>query len=260
MLLFVVGCQSTGSLQTMAPGAASGSGNSATAAAAVAETGIATAPASNSEADLPDDPFPGFKRLFIRGGGILYVRDGMDFESYDSWFLDEAGIEFNKQQIPLTAKEQAQLKMLMFRARVQQTKYYGNVVKEPTACTLTQQLHMKKLLLYKSPTGGPMVNFISSFGKAVVVAEIKDSLTGELVFAYIEPVRLGRGVTKSASPDMDRLAAALTEAMERAHRALVEQLPVDPDKLDDRASYGCNGQIGRNVLEIRKVLHNSSAN
>ncbi|NNC55143.1 MAG: hypothetical protein HKO07_05430 [Pseudomonadales bacterium] len=207
---------------------------------------------------MGDDPFPGYKRLYIRGGCVLYIRDDAAFESYDSWYLDEADVEFNKEQIPLTAREQARLRLMMFRARVQQTKYYGNVVKQPSACTLTQQLHMKKLLLYKSPTGEAVVNFISSFGEAVIVAEIKDSLTGELIFAYIEPVKLGRGVTKSASPDMDRLGAALNEAMERAHRALVEQLPVDADKLDDRATFGCKGQIGRNVLEIRKVLHSSA--
>ncbi|MGB5324588.1 MAG: hypothetical protein WBN40_04075 [Pseudomonadales bacterium] len=217
------------------------------------QSALASSEAAAAEA-VGQDPFPGFKRLYIQGGGMLYVRDQSAFESYDNWLLDEAGVEFDKAQVPLNAKEQAQLRMLMFRARVQQTKYYGAVVKKPGACTLTQQLHLKRLRLYKSAAEGPVVNFISSFGEAVIVAEIKDSLTGELVFAYVEPVRLGRGVTKSASPDMDRLAAAMTEAMERAHRALVEQLPVDSERIDDRANLGCNGQIGRNVLEIRKVL------
>lgn len=244
LLLLLGACASGPSTQEIA----------ASQAGEAAPPGQAVASINTGAGDEEPELFPGFKRLFIRGGGLLYVRDEQAFESYDNWLLDEANIEFNSEQVPLNGGEQAQLRMLMFRARVQQTKYYGNVVKQAGPCTLAQKLHMKRLLLYKSPNEGPVVNFISSFGEAVIVAEIKDSVTGELVFAYVEPVQLGRGVTKSSSPDLDRLADALGESMERAHRALVEQLPVDPSRLDDRVAMGCNGQIGRNVLEIRKVL------
>ncbi|NNL57851.1 MAG: hypothetical protein HKO71_08860 [Pseudomonadales bacterium] len=216
-------------------------------------------PPPEPKAALEDNAFISFKRIILGNGGALYIAPDTAFESYDNWIIDKVDIEFHPEQLPLTATEQAELKILMLKARVGQAKAYGSVVREPSTCTLTQQLHLKKLLLYKSGKSGPQVNFVSSLGEAVIVAEIKDSMTGRTVFAYIEPIQLGRGVTKSASPDMERLGEILGEVMQRSYRALVEEIPVDPDNIADRAAQGCNGQIGKNLHEIRSVLRDKAA-
>ncbi|NNL57852.1 MAG: DUF3313 family protein [Pseudomonadales bacterium] len=222
-----------------------------TAQPAVADAADAQAAASGAK--------NGFTRYDLGKGRVLFVNNQMAFESYDNWIIDPSSFEFKKRQRALSKRDKHRLQDLLVEARKEQTESYGGqVVKLSSPCTLTQRLHLKNLRLRNSDVGGSQVNFVKSYGETTIVAEIKESETDKLVFAYMEKISLGGGVSGSNGPQLSRLGKAIKMVMGNAHSVLVDVLPMKKERIPQRAEFGCKGQLGSNALTLRAGRSNSS--
>ncbi|NNC55144.1 MAG: hypothetical protein HKO07_05435, partial [Pseudomonadales bacterium] len=170
---------------------------------------------------------PSYSRYKLGRGRLLFVNRDNSFESYDNWVIDQSSFEFGKRQRALSKRDKQRLQKMLLKARAKQTESFGGtVVKAGSPCTLKQRLHLKNLRLKSSEHGGSQVNFSRSYGSTTVVAEIRDSLSDEIVFIYKEKIELGGGVSGGSEARIDRLGKAIRMVMANAHKILVHALPL----------------------------------
>lgn len=214
--------------------------------ALIVATAVLTTGCSLLQPKVSDD---GLAKVSSRGPGSLYMKPNHPVGSYDDILVAKVGINYTQGQKPLPPEtEQALFSRMIFGLQGGVDTEF-RLAQKPSPCTLELGLYLTNLSFYEADGQGSQTSFINSFGQATLVFEFRDSMTDEALVRYGQTSSLGSGVEGGArGPDIDRLNRALDRMLENVGRKLQDVVPV---AMEARSDAGCQGKIGRAVLEAR---------
>lgn len=215
--------------------------------AAIAVASMLSAGCSLVQPRMTED---GLAKVSSRGPGALYMKPGHSAGSYDNIMVAKIGIDYAPDQEPLSeAIEQAIFDRMVFGLQNGVDTEF-NLALSPGPCTLQLGLYLTRLRFYDHEVSGSQTSFVNSYGEATLVFEFRDSVTDEALVRYGQSSSLGSGVEGGASgPDIDRLNRTLDRMLLNVGRKLQEVVPVD---VAARSEQGCNGAVGKAVLEAQR--------
>lgn len=193
-----------------------------------------------------EQSFPGYTRFDVPNGGVMLTKNtAVGVAGYDSVVPSEVGFNYAKRQKPLDNQDAKRLQemLLGYSEYFLSNTMQQFVVSEPSECAVSLGIKLRELELYDSNVIGSQSTFVRDLGSTVVAIEIRDSMTNDLIFTYMEKVKLGGGLRSSSGVDLKRLDQAIEKtltAMAGRYAPHVVEGPVDA-----RAEYGCEGKIGK---------------
>ncbi|NND38672.1 MAG: hypothetical protein HKO06_03665 [Pseudomonadales bacterium] len=194
----------------------------------------------------------GFTRLRLDGKRIVYVNNNNFMESYDNWMIDTPVIEFGEGQKPLKDSDLQKLEAMLEQIQRDRTEGFGAaVVDAPSPCTLKQILKLTSLRLNTLDDAVSQISMVRSFGSAVVMAEVRDSQTDEVILAYSATASLGGGTAGHGGPQIDRLGRELRRVLDSGSVAIQKRFPYREERIDNRKHLGCSGLMGQRVFQLR---------
>jgi hypothetical protein len=172
--------------------------------------------------------------------GNLFTDPARSIDDYDDIWLAEVGIQYAEGQQPLGESEERHIRQSLADTVLQEIPAAGQLaVRQAGPCTLKLGVHLAALSFPRAGFTGPR-----NRGSAVVISELRDSQTNEPLVRYGQRRELqNSGRTTDGTPDLDRLDAALREALHDVGVAMEKSLAVN--STGARGALGCKGVIGQ---------------
>lgn len=186
---------------------------------------------------------PAMERVDTTGHGLLLVRPDHQLGRYDHVLIERIGFRYADAQRWLSFREEDRVSALLTAAVEGRQDGAIGVVDEPGPCVLAVRFYLTDLELFDPGYGvGSNTSFVSSFGKATFVMELRDSATDTPLARFMQRRELGGGTAISGtSASLRRLETVVGLAMRDMGAELMRVTPPTSTQWDDR----CGGTMAR---------------
>ena len=198
----------------------------------------ATALGCASKPREPERSADGLVRMRVRGPGNLFTDPAHAIDDYDAVWVAGAGIHLAAGQEPMPDEETASLRAAIAEVATAQVAAAGApTAQAPGACTVKLIAYLANLDLPE-----PTVTSARANGGMIVILELRDSETNAPLVRYGRPRRLDRLRGARGPERLERLTAAVQEALDASGFPLRDVLPVN--RTHARDAQGCHGALG----------------
>ena len=181
--------------------------------------------------------------------GKLFVKRDHHLGDYDNLLIDHVGFRYGPRQVRLRdGQEDRIVSMLLGAVQGSQDGTIG-LAATPGPCVLTVNFFLKDLEL-ETPAwrSDSTTNFVSSYGAATMVLELRDSMDQEPLARFIQRRDLGGGqATVGHRMSFFRLRHVMSFALRDMGNELRKVIPPTAQGADSRTG-GCRGGMGQVAL------------
>jgi hypothetical protein len=181
--------------------------------------------------------------------GKLFVRPDHHLGDYDKLLIDHVGFRYGNHQKRLANDQEDRIvSMLLGAIQGSQDGTIG-LAATPGPCVLTVNFFLKDLE-FEAPdrVGGSQTIFISSYGAATMVVELRDSMDQDPLARFIQRRDLGGGrATHAQATSMTRLRYAMSFAIREMGKQLRKVIPPTAG----RSEKDCRGGMAQVAMGSR---------
>lgn len=185
------------------------------------------------------------------GEGALYVRANHQIGSYDAFQIDPVVIAYRREaRIPPQPDTQRMRRHLSESLATGLARTGVPITDAPGHCVLRIGVQLIDAELFEFPRpSSSTTSFVQSWGRFILVQELRDSVSGEALLRYSvkRTIAGSRYYGESGLRDWGAIESALDDALEGLRRATTERLP--PSSGAPRAD--CSGTIARATEKAR---------
>lgn len=152
----------------------------------------------------------GLVEVRLSQGTGLWVKPDHHLGRYDDFLIRIESFGYAEGEERLERRQEAALRD-MLEAAVLPLTQQGPVGRATRSgpCVLDLQVSLRELQLARLPTVASKSAYVSSFGSALMVIEVRDSTTNTLLLRYAAWRGLGGGQTGGSGPEIRRLGRAM---------------------------------------------------
>jgi hypothetical protein len=184
------------------------------------------------------------ERAEITTPGVLFVKPDHHLGSYDELMVDPVVVTFARDSGKLSSSETRRLEKWLREATARKLVFVdpSRIVTEPGPCVLRMQTAFLDIKLPPlTSTSGSRTTMFSSYGSVILVHELRDSMTGNVVLRYFGRGQAGGGVAAAGETPWSGLTQTFDDLLSALQRGLFEAVPLS------RATEGpqavCQGLI-----------------
>jgi hypothetical protein len=192
-----------------------------------------------------DTPYP----------GVLLVKPDHHMASYDQLMVDPVILTYKRGTKRLSEVETRRLKGYLREATARELVNVApsKIVGAPGPCVLRMQTSFLELEATPIPqSSGSTTTVVSSYGNVMLVHEMRDSLTGEVLLRYMGRRRAPGGSVVGGASGWRRMARTYDRMLVELQANLVSSVPESYATSGLRA--GCEGLIFKTIEEMRPEL------
>jgi len=196
--------------------------------------------------DPPRRSLDGLSQVKSYTRGNLYVRPDHQIGRYDDLMVHRIGFSYAANQRSLSESEEERIRNLLVGV-IEKGSEDGTVgiTSSPGRCVLKVDLYLVDLELKETEYTGSHSSFVSSYGSATMVLELRDSMSDDPLARYVERRGLGGGGSiGNTGTQIHRLGRTIGSAMADMGRQLEKVIPPTAGTWD----HSCKGGMARLAL------------
>jgi hypothetical protein len=190
-------------------------------------------------------------RVETYGRGLLYVKPDHNLGRYDDLLVERVGFRYGPKQERLPDIDEDRIVTMLVDAIPESQDGVIGVKTVPGPCVLSVNFYLKDLEFHEPYFDtDSATSYVSSYGKATMILELRDSMSHEPLARFVQRRDLGGGrMVASRGTTLSRLRQAITDGMRDMGNQLRKLTP--PTAGSGNPDSECQGGMARVVLGSR---------